>query len=197
WDRWTHLTGRTGVMNGDPSAPAIADIAAFGGRGFDERGAYASLLEAANVPTPGDASREGCPVLCVGQRPGLSDGLKLHYLPVGAPGWGSVADALEMASADFALSELAARAGDEANRRMLRERAGWWRNLYNPKAASDGGYLQPRRADGGWTAFDPGAEDEDNFVEGTGAQYLWMVPFDPQGLFATLRGLDAGRARLD
>jgi predicted alpha-1,2-mannosidase len=197
WDRWTHLTGRTGVMNGDPSAPAIADIAAFGGRGFDERAAYASLLKAATVPTPGDASRVGCPVLCGGQRPGLADELKLHYLPVGAPGWGSAADTLEMATADFALSELAARAGDEPNRRRLRERAGWWRNLYNPKATADGGYLQPRNADGTWVKFDPNSEDDDNFVEGSAAQYLWMVPFDPRGLFETLGGMDAARARLD
>ena len=32
WDRWTHLSGATHVMNGDPAAPAIADIYAFGGR---------------------------------------------------------------------------------------------------------------------------------------------------------------------
>ncbi len=197
WDRWTHLTGRTGVMNGDPSAPAIAGIVAFGGRGFDEQRAYESLLRAATVPTPGDASRVGCQVLCVGQRPGLAQELKLHYLPVGAPGWGSVADTLEMSSADFALSQLAARDGDTLTRLALLKRAGWWRNLYNPHAAPDGGYLAPRNADGSWAKFDPAAEDEDNFVEGTGAVYLWMVPYDPQGLFNTLGGVDVARKRLD
>jgi predicted alpha-1,2-mannosidase len=198
WDRWTHVTGRTGVMNGDPSAPAIADIAAFGGRGFDERAAYRSLLLAATLPAPGDEEHTGCPVLCVGQRPGLVEELRLHYLPVGAPGWGSVADTLEMATADFALSQLALRQHDDLMAHALRVRAGWWRNLYNPKAAPDGGYLAPRNADGTWAAkFDPNVEDDDNFVEGSGAQYLWMVPFDPAGLFETLGGVDAARARLD
>ncbi len=77
----------------------------------------------------------------------------------------------------------------------LRVRAGWWRNLYNPKAAPDGGYLQPRNADATWPAFDP--KSDDGMVEGSGAVYLWMVPFDPQGLFDTLGGVDSARARLD
>src|SRR3546814_4823906 len=47
WDRWTHLTGATGVMNGDPSPPALAAIYAFGGRAFDVKAAYASLKRAA------------------------------------------------------------------------------------------------------------------------------------------------------
>ena len=195
WDRWTHLTGRTGVMNGDPSAPAIADIAAFGGSGFDERGAYQSLILAATLPTQGDEERNGCPVLCGGQRPGLAEEMNLHYMPVGAPGWGSVADTLEMATADFALSQLALREHEDLMAHALRVRAGWWRNLYNPKAAPDGGYLAPRNADGSWASkFDPNVEDDDNFVEGSGAVYLWMVPFDPQGLFDTLGGVDAAPA---
>ena len=45
WDRWTHLTGATSVMNGDPSAPAIAGILAFGGKDFDVTRAYASLAQ--------------------------------------------------------------------------------------------------------------------------------------------------------
>lgn len=195
WDRWTHLTGATSVMNGDPSVPAVAGILAFGGRNFDVARAYASLLKAATVPTALDVSRRGCEVQCVGQRPGLDQWLRLHYMPMGAPGWGVAADTLEMTAADFALSELARRAGDSADERLLRERAGWWRNLYNPHATANEGYIQPRNADGSWPPFDP-ASDE-GFVEGSGAQYLWMVPFDPQGLFDTLGGTPAAVARMD
>ena len=84
WDRWTHNAGITHVMNGDPAAPAIAAILAFGGTNFDARAAYKSLLQAATVPTAHDLSKEGCPVECVGQRPSLDLWLKLHYIPVGA-----------------------------------------------------------------------------------------------------------------
>ncbi len=195
WDRWTHLTGPTSVMNGDPSAPAIAAIAAFGGTGFDIKSAYASLLKAATVPTDKNLSHKGCDVQCVGERPGLDQWLKLHYMPVGAPGWGAAADTLEMSTADFALSELAARNGDDANARLFRERAGWWRNIFNPNATADAGYIQPRNADGSWPKFDPASDD--GFVEGSGAQYLWMVPFDPEGLFDALGGKAKAAARLD
>ncbi|WP_312737722.1 GH92 family glycosyl hydrolase [Stenotrophomonas sp.] len=195
WDRWTHITGATGVMNGDPSPPSVAAIHAFGGRSFDLQRAYASLKKAATVPTARDLDKRGCPVLCVGQRPGLDQWLALKYMPEGAPGWGSAADTLEMVSADFGLSELALAAGDAQGAKQFRERSGWWRNLYNPKATAQQGYIQPRNADGSWPAFDPAADD--GFVEGSGAQYLWMVPFDPAGLFAVLGGRDASIARLD
>lgn len=197
WDRWTHLTGPTSVMNGDPSAPIEAAIYAFGGTGFDVKGAYRSLLEAAMVPTAKDRARTGCPVLCIGERPGLDQWLKLHYMPVGAPGWGSAADTLELAAADFAVAQLARDTGDAATERRFLDRAGWWRNLFNPKATPEGGYIQPRNADGSWAKFDPASDDENAFVEATGAVYLWMVPFDPAGLFAELGGREHAVARLD
>src|SRR3546814_3210605 len=55
--------------------------------------------------------------------PGLDQWLKLHYMPVGAPGWGSAADTLELAAADFGLAELARPAGDTAGARQFRERS--------------------------------------------------------------------------
>jgi predicted alpha-1,2-mannosidase len=195
WDRWTHLTGGTSVMNGDPSAPAVAAIYAFGGRDFDVKAAYASLLMAATDPTEKDASHHGCEVQCIGQRPGLKEWLSLHYMPLGAPGWGVAADTLEMASADFALSQFAEELGDKSNAALLRGRSGWWRNLFNPKATAGEGYIQPRNADGSWPKFDPASDD--GFVEGSGAQYLWEVPFDPDGLFIAMGGKAMAAARLD
>jgi predicted alpha-1,2-mannosidase len=195
WDRWTHLTGATSVMNGDPSPASLAAIHAFGGRQFNLRRAYASLKRAATIPTAKDLSRKGCPVLCVGQRPGLDQWLRLHYMPVGAPGWGTASDTLELAAADFGLAELAHAAGDRAGERLFRARSGWWRNLLNPVAKPEGGYIQPRNADGSWPKFDPASDDE--FVEGSGAQYLWMIPFDPAGLIEALGGRDRANARLD
>ncbi len=193
WDRWTHMTGATSVMNGDPSPQSIAAIYAFGGRDFDMKGAYASLLKAATVPTALDLDHRGCPVQCVGERPGLDQWLKLHYMPVGSPGWGSAADTLELAAADFGVAQLAEQNGDDANARLFRARAGWWRNLFNPKT----GYIQPRNADGSWKAVDFNVENDDDYVEGSGAQYLWMVPFDPAGLFVQLGGVDKASKRLD
>ncbi len=39
WDRWLHGASGTHVMNGDPSPTALAGIHAFGGTGFDLKGA--------------------------------------------------------------------------------------------------------------------------------------------------------------
>jgi predicted alpha-1,2-mannosidase len=195
WDRWTHNSGITHVMNGDPAAPAIADILAFGGRNFDVGTAYKSLLRAATVPTAHDLSKEGCEVECVGQRPSLDLWLKLHYIPVGANAWGPAADTLEDATADFAISELARRMGDDATRRQFLERAQYWKNIFNPHATPDAGYIQNRNADGTWPKFDPAPDD--GFVEGSAAQYLWMVPFNEKGLFTILGGMDKASQRLN
>jgi len=195
WDRWTHNSGITHVMNGDPSAPAIADVLAFGGTNFDAKAAYKSLLNAATVPTAHDLSNEGCEVECVGQRPSLDLWLKLHYIPVGANAWGPAADTLEDATADFAVSELARRMGDHATRRQFLERAQYWKNIFNPRATPEGGYIQNRNADGTWPKFDPASVD--GFVEGSATQYLWMVPFNAQGLFTMLGGKEKASERLN
>ncbi|TCK72815.1 GH92 family glycosyl hydrolase [Acidipila rosea] len=195
WDRWTHNSGITHVMNGDPAAPAIADILAFGGNNFDAKAAYRSLLKAATVPTAHDLSKEGCEVECVGQRPSLDKWLSLHYIPVGANAWGPAADTLEDVTADFAVSELARRMGDDATRKQFLVRAQYWKNIFNPQATPEGGYIQNRNADGSWPKFDP-ASDE-GFVEGSAAQYLWMVPFNEKGLFTMMGGENKASQRLN
>lgn len=210
WDRWTHLGGATHVMNGDPAAAAIADIWAFGGRSFDAKGALASLVQAADVPTKEDLSHDGCPVECVGQRPGLDQWLKLHYIPVGAPAWGPAADTLEDVSAEFGISALAGHLHDTALQQRFAARAQYWKNIWNPNATPEGGYFMNRNADGTWPPLQHD-DDEDNdptpkpfspatgagFVEGTAAQYVWMVPFNVAGLFEQMGGKDKATARLD
>jgi predicted alpha-1,2-mannosidase len=195
WDRWTHNAGITHVMNGDPAALAVADILAFGGKRFDVKAAYQSLLKAATVPTSHDLSNDGCEVECVGQRPSLDKWLSLHYIPVGANAWGPAADTLEDAAADFAVSELARREGDAATHKQFLERAQYWKNIFNPQATAEGGYIQNRNADGSWPKFDPASDD--GFVEGSAAQYLWMVPFNAKGLFTILGGTEKASKRLD
>jgi len=191
WDRWTHNSGATHVMEGDASALAVAGIVAFGGDGFDVKSAFASLVRAATVPTANDLSNKGCPVLCPGQRPSLDKWLTLHYVPKGANAWGGAGETLEDAAADFAIAQLARRLGDRGRERTFLERAGYWRNVFNPKV----GYVQDRNEDGSWPAFDP-ASDE-GFAEGSSAQYTWMVPFDARGLFDAMGGDEQANRRLD
>jgi predicted alpha-1,2-mannosidase len=210
WDRWTHLSGATHVMNGDPAAPAIADIYAFGGHNFEVEDALASLVNAADVPTAEDLSHAGCPVECVGERPGLDQWLKLHYIPAGAPAWGPAADTLEDATAEFGISALAGHLGDHATQKRFLARAQYWENIWNADATPDGGYMMNRNADGTWPTLQQDDDDDNNakpkaftpatgagFVEGTAAQYVWMVPFNVAGLFEKMGGVDKAAVRLD
>ncbi|MGH8183768.1 MAG: glycoside hydrolase domain-containing protein, partial [Rhodanobacteraceae bacterium] len=198
WDRWTHESGGVHVMTGDPSGPALADIVAFGGRDFDLHGAYASLKRAATVPTAGDLTDPNCNdgnIGCVGQRPSLDLWMKLHYIPTKSRAWGGAGETLEDATADFALSQLAAEVGDREGHTLFLARSGYWSNLFNPHATPEGGYIQNRNADGAWPAFTP--DTETGFVEGTASQYLWMVPFNEHGLFDLLGGTTPAAVRLD
>ncbi|WP_432170372.1 GH92 family glycosyl hydrolase [Streptomyces sp. 1222.5] len=196
WDRWLHGASGTHVMNGDPSATALAGIHAFGGTDFDLEGALHSLVRAATVPTEQDLSAAGKPVLSVGQRPSLDKYLDLHYMPSVSNAWGGAAETLEMSTADFSLSRLAAAAGEKDTRAAFARRAQWWQNNVNIAAAPSGGYVANRKADGSWvTGFTP--DTGNGFVEGSAAQYTWMVPHDPAGLFAALGGRDRALARLD
>ncbi|MEU7409248.1 GH92 family glycosyl hydrolase [Streptomyces sp. NPDC042638] len=196
WDRWLHGASGTHVMNGDPSPTVLAGIRAFGGTDFDLRGALASLTRAATVPTEGDLSSAGKPVLSVGQRPSLDKYLKLHYMPSVSNAWGGAAETLEMSTADFALSQLARAAGKKDTASAFARRAQWWQNNFDIAADPGGGYIAGRKADGSWvTGFTPGTGS--GFVEGTAAQYTWMVPHNPAGLFAAMGGRDRALARLD
>ncbi|OIJ65781.1 GH92 family glycosyl hydrolase [Streptomyces mangrovisoli] len=196
WDRWLHGVSGTHVMNGDPSATALAGIRAFGGTGFDLDGALDSLVRAATVPTAGDLSAAGKPVLSAGQRPSLDTYLKLHYMPSVSNAWGGAAETLEMSTADFSLSQLATAAGEKDTAAAFARRAQYWQNNFDIAADPGGGYIADRKADGSWvTGFTPGTGS--GFVEGTAAQYTWMVPHDAAGLFAAMGGTARAEQRLD
>lgn len=196
WDRWTHNTGATHVMEGDASTAAVAGMHAFGAEAFDVAGAYASLLRAARVPTALDSSDVGCPVMCPGQRPSLDAWLSLHYVPADGNAWGGAGETLEDAIADFGLAQMAERLGDGEAHRELMARSGYWRNLWNPDATPERGYIQDRNRDGSWAEpFDPASSR--GFAEGSSAQYTWMVPHDVRGLFDAMGGDGAAVGRLD
>ena len=196
WDRWTHNSGPTGVMSGDPATIAISNFVAFGADRFDVDGAYRSLERAATTPTEYDLSNEGCPVFCRGQRPSLDQWLSLNYISDQSNSWEGASETLEQSSADFALSQLAQRLGRSTAHERFLERSGYWKNLYNPAATERLGYIQGRNADGSWKGdFDPA--NGGLFVEGSPAQYLWMLPFDGAGLAERLGGDEAMSARLD
>ena len=176
WDRWTVANDYTGVMNGDPYHIIVSSAYAFGAKDFDANNALLSMLRGATQPATQGYT----------ERPGLADYQKLGYVP------GAGADTLEYTSADFSIAQLAARLGDSSTYETFMKRAQNWQNLYNPAT----GYLQPRQADGTFTSpYNPGSSS--GWVEGNGAQYTWMVPYDVAGLITALGGNQAVQSRLD
>jgi len=214
--KWSVANSHSNVMTGDPAPPAIAHVWALGGRRFDLRAALAAAVKGATET--GTSANAGYV-----ERQGLEDYLRLGYVPhekngnlVTASGldswrhdvlgpdptntdlaWGSAATTLEYATADFAVARLAAAAGDRATCRAFVRRAGNWRNVFDESI----GYARPRWATGQFVApYDPNTNDplsSQGFVEGDGAQYTWMVPHDPAGLFDALGGRAAAERRLD
>ncbi|HEY1789697.1 MAG TPA: GH92 family glycosyl hydrolase [Verrucomicrobiae bacterium] len=190
--RWGVLTEDSGVMMGDPAAPIIADFYAFGATDFDVHAALAGLVNAATNPAVYAAKPQ------THERDALDDYLRLGYVPEHQTGgYGNVSMTLEYASADFGLSQFAAALGDKRDSAMLLRHAQNWRNTYNPKT----GYDQMRRRDGSWA---PGFTDRRNrydgdtaYVEGSAAQYRWMVPFDLKDLAKILGGRNDAVKQLD
>lgn len=216
WDRWTHNSGATAVMEGDPSPPTVAAIAAFGATSFDMKGALASLEHAASVPTALDLTDEGCRVMCRGQRPSLDKWLAVHYIPAVSHAWGGAGETLEDVTADFALAQLARMTGNPATEREFLARSDYWRNIFNgapvitegrgrggradaapasPEKPQPGGYIQNRNEDGTWPPLDPASSN--GFAEGSAVQYTWMIPFNLRGLVEAMGGNDRANQRLD
>jgi predicted alpha-1,2-mannosidase len=195
WDRWTHGPGGTHVMTGDPAHAAVPFIYAFGGTNFDAGPALDSMLNSARTVTQADLSRDGWNVMVVGERPSLDKWLSIHYIPTDGNAWGGAGETLEDSVADFGIAQLAQRLGRTSVQQEFIARAQFWKNVWNPNAAGGVGYIQNRNANGSFPSFNPGGDD--GFAEGSAAQYLWMVPFNPRALFDRMGGNTAATNRLD
>jgi predicted alpha-1,2-mannosidase len=178
WDRWSVNNDFQGVMTGDPYHSVLASMYAFGATGFDAKAALDSMVKGATTVQPSTAHYV--------ERPGLDDYRKLGYLP------GDVSTTLEYTTADFGIAALAGRLGEKSTQTDFMSRAQNWQHLFNPSNS----WIQPRQRDGSFaTPFDPA--DSSQYVEGNGAQYHWMVPYNAAGLFDAMGGKDKAVKRLD
>lgn len=183
---WTAANFETGAMVGDPGACIVANMYAFGARGFDTKAALAAMLRGANDPATHS--------LQYPERPFLEDYLRLGYVPVATRGRShdGASMTLEYENADFAVSRFAAALGDAASAQALFARSAQWRKLLDPETK----YLHPRVADG---SFLPGFTFATGmgWAEGNSAQYTWMIPYDLAGVVAAVGGPGVANERLD
>ena len=181
--KWALANAETYIMVGDPADGIISGSYAFGARGFDTATALADMLHEANVPS--------------NIRPALSQYLADGYIPDdGTYGccnfYGPVATQLEYDEADAAIAQFATALGDTADAAQLTDRAQNWKNVFNP--AND--LQNPKLANGQFFAAMTPTSGE-GMVEGTAAQYRWVVPFNHRSLVAAMGGDQVVNPMLD
>ena len=110
----------------------------------------------------------------------------------------SVSVTLEHAFADWCLAQLAQQIGEQDDAELLRQRGGWWKNVYR----ADQGFMWPKDAKGDWIEpFDPkfsgGQGGRLYFTENNAYTYNWLPRHDFEGLVAAMGGRQAAEAKLD
>jgi predicted alpha-1,2-mannosidase len=176
--RWQQANRNSGGMVGDGDDAIIASSYAFGATQFDTKGALAAMDKGASDPA---ASSDGAR-----SREGLKEYLSLGYVPDEA------AVTLEYCNNDFAIAQFARALGDDKKFTDYLNRSQNWKKLFDDST----GLIRPRKADGVWAA-DFSAGSRKGFVEGTAAQYVWMVNFNLRGLIDRMGGDQKAIARLD
>src|SRR5690606_26204568 len=107
-------------------------------------------------------------------------------------GGGSASKTLEFAYADWALARLAEALAETEHASDLDERAGSWRNTWDPAR----GFFAGRHEDASFASTFRDDRWEDYHTEGNAWQYLWYVPHDLEGLAETMGGRDVMLGRL-
>ena len=171
--RWPLGNWDGGAMLGTPGTIVFAEAYLKGVTDFD----IDTLREAALGIADGTLSVE------YGGRPDVATYDAYGYHPAEKVGR-SVAWTQELAISDAILGELEAALGNPDTAAMLSERAGWWENHYNPET----GFFHARTMDGAFVPIDNEAVWDDAYTEGNARQYRWLVPHDPEGLFAVMGG---------
>ncbi len=176
--RWEQVNRNSGGMVGDGDDIILATAYAYGANQFDAHAALAAMDKGASQP---GTTSDGFEV-----RKGLDDYMSLGYVP------NEVSVTLEYCNADFALAQFAKAIGDQQKYVAYQNRAQNWKHLYDDST----GLLRPKAADGSWAAdFSPTTKK--GYVEGTAAQYVWMVNFNLKALIDKMGGDKQAAARFE
>ncbi|HET6815989.1 MAG TPA: GH92 family glycosyl hydrolase, partial [Mycobacteriales bacterium] len=184
--KWVRGNRDYSIMGGDSGTPTLAALVTDGAlTGTDAQRAYAAVLHQARTAT--------------GPRSDLGDYLTLGYIPYDHSDRGA-AVTLEYAIDDASVAALAASYGTADEVAEFRARAESWKNLFDKNGTR---FLRPRNSDGSWASPTPAGDGplwdpmfSEGWQEGTGWQYLWLVPQDVAGLRDTL-GASTMTQRLD
>ncbi|MFM8415691.1 MAG: GH92 family glycosyl hydrolase [Planctomycetota bacterium] len=117
---------------------------------------------------------------------GLDFVKQMGYIPAEREGE-SVAKAMEYAIDDWCIAQMAKALGKQEDYEYFSRRAKAYREYFDPTTR----FMRGKLSDGTWREpFDPVASSHrrDDYCEGNGWQYLWLVPQEPEGLIELLGG---------
>ena len=175
---WHLMGNETDTMVGYHAVPVVVDAYFKGLLGADPERAYEAIRNSA-----------------MRDDRGLDSVKELGYIPAEREGE-SVAKALEYAIDDWCIAQMAKALGKDADYEYFSRRARAYREYFDPATR----FMRGKLADGTWREpFDPvaSAHRRDDFCEGNGWQYLWLVPQDPEGLIELLGGDEPFGEKLD
>jgi predicted alpha-1,2-mannosidase len=179
---WQFQGLETWCMIGYHAVPEIADAYMKGVGEFDANAALDAMVASAKDPQYGN----------------LGDYMKLGYVPVDNDSE-AASKTVEYAFDDWTIARMARKLGRNDIAVPFEKRAGYWQNNFNPQATSEGGFIQPRLANGQFRfPFDPAqAGAKSGFTEGNSWQYTFYQPQDEAKMIDLLGGDEQFIARLD
>lgn len=174
-----HLYGSdTREMIGIQSVPVVADAVMKGFPGIDPDRAMKAMKQS-----------------MLSDYKGLGWLRTQDYIPADREGE-SVAKGLEYALSDGSIALVARKLGRGNDARLFERRARFYTNYWDPETR----FFRGRRSDGSFREpFDPfhSTHRNDDYCEGTGWQYTWLVPHDVQGLIGLFGSEEAFVGKLD
>ena len=177
---WELYGNETNTMIGYHSIPIIVDAYLKGYRGYNAQEALKAMEKSATQ-----------------QNEAVKLFNKDGYVPADKVSE-SVSKTLAFAYDDWCIAQMAKALGKTKDARLYSKRAGYYKNVYNPKT----GFMQPKLANGKWlTPFDPYSEPSNgkkrNYTEANAWQDLWYVPQDVPKLIKLIGGRQQFVSRLD
>ena len=175
---WHLMGNETDTMVGYHAVPVVVDAYFKGLLDADPERAFEAIKNSAMQDERGlDAVKE------------------VGYIPAERHGE-SVAMAMEYAIDDWCIAQMAKALGKQEDETYFSGRAKASREYFDPTTK----FMRGKLSDGTWREpFDPVASSHrrDDYCEGNGWQYLWLVPHDPEGLIDLLGGDEAFGEKLD
>lgn len=165
-----HLMGcETNTMVGYHAVPVIVDAYFKGYRGFDVNLAYDAVKASA-----------------MGDEFGLNFVKEIGYIPAEKE-VESVAKAMEYAIDDWCVAQMAKSLGHAEDYDYFMKRSKAYTEYFDPQTR----FMRGKLSNGSWREpFSPfhSSHRDDDYCEGNGWQYLWLVPQDVEGLITLLGG---------